>query len=185
MDLKPPLPLPKQVRILMAHHHSLPLGLLICRLSYSTVIIISLSSFIALDRSSYSWCASFYCRLLQVGILLLRDFGFDFSKLGMASKEIRSPDSLPERSHAEVAEDGSVQAARRKKLGMHFLESDERRFPAAISGGYVGGTTPVTLRGKPIEDLSKTGGWVAAFFIFGSYPIFVVYINQLKLSFCC
>ncbi|KAH0449386.1 hypothetical protein IEQ34_020078 [Dendrobium chrysotoxum] len=86
----------------------------------------------------------------------------------MASKEIRSPDSLPERSHAAVVEDGSVQAARRKKLGLHFLESDERRFPAAISGGYVGGTTPVTLRGKPIEDLSKTGGWVAAFFIFGN-----------------
>lgn len=95
----------------------------------------------------------------------------------MASKEIRSPDFLPERYPAVATAVGSVQDDRRKKLGAHFLESDERRFPAAIGGGYVsGGTTPVTLRGKPIEDLSKTGGWVAAFFIFGSF---------LKLCFSC
>ncbi|KAI4340617.1 hypothetical protein MLD38_025433 [Melastoma candidum] len=36
----------------------------------------------------------------------------------------------------------------------------------AFGRGYTGGTTPVNLRGKPISDLSKTGGWIAALFIF-------------------
>ncbi|KAJ6823555.1 protein NRT1/ PTR FAMILY 6.1 [Iris pallida] len=73
----------------------------------------------------------------------------------MGSKEIGSPEESP---------------ARRKKLGSWFMESDERRTPGAImAGDYVAaGTTPVNLRGKPIEDLSKTGGWIAAFFIFGN-----------------
>lgn len=50
------------------------------------------------------------------------------------------------------------------------MESDERRTPGAIMAGdyTAAGTTPVNLRGKPIEDLSKTGGWIAAFFIFGN-----------------
>ncbi|XP_078433977.1 major facilitator superfamily protein [Wolffia australiana] len=30
------------------------------------------------------------------------------------------------------------------------------------------GNTPVDIRGRPIKNLSKTGGWVAAFFIFGN-----------------
>jgi len=30
------------------------------------------------------------------------------------------------------------------------------------------GTTPVNIRGEPIADLSRTGGWVAALFIFGN-----------------
>lgn len=78
-------------------------------------------------------------------------------------KEIRSPESSP------APGEGMVELARRKKLGIYFAESDERRFPAAIGGDYVaGGTTPVNIRGKPIEDLSKTGGWIAAFFIFGN-----------------
>lgn len=80
----------------------------------------------------------------------------------MESKEIRSPEeSAPERSVLDYIQ--------RKKLGIHFAESDERRFPKAIGGEYymAGGTTPVNIRGRPIEDLSKTGGWVAAFFIFG------------------
>lgn len=73
----------------------------------------------------------------------------------MASKEIGSPEESP---------------ARRKKLGSWFMESDERRTPGAIMAGdyTAAGTTPVNLRGKPIEDLSKTGGWIAAFFIFGN-----------------
>ncbi|OAY75218.1 Protein NRT1/ PTR FAMILY 6.1 [Ananas comosus] len=81
----------------------------------------------------------------------------------MGSKEIRSPEeSAPERSVLDYIQ--------RKKLGIHFAESDERRFPKAIGGEYyvAGGTTPVNIRGRPIEDLSKTGGWVAAFFIFGN-----------------
>ncbi|XP_071705765.1 protein NRT1/ PTR FAMILY 6.1 [Rutidosis leptorrhynchoides] len=54
-----------------------------------------------------------------------------------------------------------------KKLGVYFIESDNRRSPFA--GGYTTlGTTPVNIRGKPIADLSKTGGWLAAFFIFGN-----------------
>lgn len=85
----------------------------------------------------------------------------------MASKEIISPESLPNRSPVALGESCAL-ATRRKKLGMYFIESDERQFPAAIGGDYAGGTTPVTLRGKPIEDLSKTGGWLAAFFIFGN-----------------
>ncbi|XP_060969279.1 protein NRT1/ PTR FAMILY 6.1 [Cannabis sativa] len=54
----------------------------------------------------------------------------------------------------------------RKKLGIYFIESDDRR--TAFGRGYTGGTTPVNIRGKPIADLSKTGGWIAAFFIFGN-----------------
>ncbi|KAJ0669549.1 putative proton-dependent oligopeptide transporter family, PTR2 family proton/oligopeptide symporter [Helianthus annuus] len=54
-----------------------------------------------------------------------------------------------------------------KKLGMYFVESDNRRSPFA--GGYTTlGTSPVNIHGKPIPDLSKTGGWLAAFFIFGN-----------------
>ncbi|KAF8724007.1 hypothetical protein HU200_021013 [Digitaria exilis] len=73
----------------------------------------------------------------------------------------------------------------RKKLGAHFMESDERRrfssgsttIRTPLAGGYneppppssaAFGTTPVNLRGRPISDLSKTGGWLAAFFIFGN-----------------
>ncbi|XP_039125382.1 protein NRT1/ PTR FAMILY 6.1 [Dioscorea cayenensis subsp. rotundata] len=80
----------------------------------------------------------------------------------MGSKEIRSPETLPEKYPA------CVELSSRMKLGAHFMESDERRF-SAIGGAYVaGGTTPVNIKGKPIEDLSKTGGWIAAFFIFGN-----------------
>jgi dipeptide/tripeptide permease len=84
-----------------------------------------------------------------------------------AGKEIKSPEVL-----------SSLQ---RKKLGAHFMESDERRFSSdggartPLGGGYelppssaAGGTTPVDIRGHPIADLSRTGGWVAAFFIFGN-----------------
>ncbi|OQU86563.1 hypothetical protein SORBI_3003G107100 [Sorghum bicolor] len=90
-----------------------------------------------------------------------------------AAKEIKSPEVLPEPS--------SLSALQRKKLGAHFLESDERRFSRGcrtpLGGGYdeppssaagAGGTTPVNIRGEPIRDLSRTGGWVAAFFIFGN-----------------
>uniref|UniRef100_A0A804N182 Protein NRT1/ PTR FAMILY 6.1 n=1 Tax=Zea mays TaxID=4577 RepID=A0A804N182_MAIZE len=88
-----------------------------------------------------------------------------------SAKEIKSPEVLPE--------PGSLSALQRKKLGAHFMESDERRVsrartplgaayepPSAAAGG--GGTTPVNIRGEPIQDLSRTGGWVAAFFIFGN-----------------
>jgi len=80
------------------------------------------------------------------------------------AKEIKSPEVLS--------------SPQRKKLGAHFLESDERRFSGGartpLGGGYeppppsAAGTTPVNLRGEPIADLSRTGGWVAAFFIFGN-----------------
>jgi solute carrier family 15 (peptide/histidine transporter), member 3/4 len=87
-----------------------------------------------------------------------------------SAKEIKSPEVLPE--------PGSLSALQRKKLGAHFMESDERRVsrartplgaayePPSAAGG--GGTTPVNIRGEPIQDLSRTGGWVAAFFIFGN-----------------
>jgi solute carrier family 15 (peptide/histidine transporter), member 3/4 len=77
-----------------------------------------------------------------------------------STREIQSPEPVVSEAIRDISH--------RKKLSIHFAESDERRFPWAIGGEYVaGGATPVTIRGKPIEDLSKTGGWVAAFFIFG------------------
>ncbi|KAG2596302.1 hypothetical protein PVAP13_5KG152000 [Panicum virgatum] len=85
-------------------------------------------------------------------------------QVAAAAKEIKSPEVLS--------------SPHRKKLGAHFLESDERRFSGGartpLGGGYelpppsAAGTTPVNLRGEPIADLSRTGGWVAAFFIFGN-----------------
>ncbi|KAJ4721022.1 Protein NRT1/ PTR FAMILY 6.1 [Melia azedarach] len=45
-------------------------------------------------------------------------------------------------------------------------ESENRRM--ALSHGYTGRTTPVNVHGKPITDLSKTGGLIAALFIFGN-----------------
>ncbi|GFZ20987.1 major facilitator superfamily protein [Actinidia rufa] len=76
----------------------------------------------------------------------------------MGTREIKSP---------ELEMGGnSDHSFRRKKLGIYFIESDDRR--TALGGGYVGGTSPVNIRGKPIADLSKTGGWIAAFFIFGN-----------------
>ncbi|CAI9278124.1 unnamed protein product [Lactuca saligna] len=43
------------------------------------------------------------------------------------------------------------------------------RWRSPFAGGYTTlGTTPVNIHGKPITDLSKTGGWLAAFFIFGN-----------------
>jgi len=38
----------------------------------------------------------------------------------------------------------------------------------AFGRGYTAGSTPVDIHGKSIVDLSKTGGWIAAFFIFGT-----------------
>nr|DAD30392.1 TPA_asm: hypothetical protein HUJ06_009243 [Nelumbo nucifera] len=81
----------------------------------------------------------------------------------METKEIKSPEVLSEMP-ARVG--GISDSFHRKKLGIYFKESDDRR--TAIGGGYIGGTTPVNIRGKPITDLSKTGGWIAAFFIFGN-----------------
>jgi solute carrier family 15 (peptide/histidine transporter), member 3/4 len=78
-----------------------------------------------------------------------------------AAKEIKSPEVL-------------LASLQRKKLGSHFMESDERRFSSSSTGGYdppsAAGTTPVNIRGEtiPASDLHRTGGWVAAFFIFGN-----------------
>lgn len=81
----------------------------------------------------------------------------------MGTREIKTPEDVPETS---TSLGGNSDSFRRKKLGIYFIESDDRR---AISGGYTtGGTTPVNIRGKPISELSKTGGWIAAFFIFGN-----------------
>ncbi|KAK1311225.1 putative peptide/nitrate transporter [Acorus calamus] len=77
----------------------------------------------------------------------------------MGSKEIKSPEVV-------AGEDVGTDSFRRKKLGLHFAESDDRR--KAFGGAFVGGMTPVNIHGKPISDLSKTGGWIAAFFIFGN-----------------
>lgn len=92
----------------------------------------------------------------------------------MGGREIKSPEVLA--APAASLEGHTVSdAPRRKRLSNYFIESDDRR--TALGGGYVGGggTTPVNIRGKPISDLSRTGGWVAAFFIFGttfsSFPV--------------
>ena len=78
----------------------------------------------------------------------------------MGTSEIKSPDGLPEKP---AAFDGNSNSTQTKKLGIYFIESDNRRM--AFGRGYTGGTTPVNIRGKPIADLSKTGGWTASFFI--------------------
>lgn len=81
----------------------------------------------------------------------------------MAVTEIKSPEVGLETPNIS---DGNSNAVRRKKLEVYFIESDDRRM--ALGRGYTGGTTPVNIRGKRIDDLSKTGGWIAAFFIFGN-----------------
>ncbi|XP_031247177.1 protein NRT1/ PTR FAMILY 6.1 [Pistacia vera] len=81
----------------------------------------------------------------------------------MGTGEIRSPQSVPE---TPASLDGICGASQRKKLSVYFIESDNRRM--APGRGYTGGTTPVNIHGKPIPDLSKTGGWIAALFIFGN-----------------
>ncbi|KAL3818749.1 hypothetical protein ACJIZ3_004654 [Penstemon smallii] len=83
----------------------------------------------------------------------------------MDGREIKSPEVRPA-TPVNLVED---QCQKRKRLGVYFLESDDRR--TALGGGYtVGGATPVNIRGKPLSEftMSKTGGWVAAFFIFGN-----------------
>ncbi|XAR48255.1 hypothetical protein NMG60_11031012 [Bertholletia excelsa] len=82
--------------------------------------------------------------------------------------EVPHPQPHPHPKTPTFAADGSSEPSYRgKKLGIYFIESDDRR--TALGGGYtVGGTTPVNIHGKPIADLSKTGGWIAAFFIFGN-----------------
>jgi peptide/histidine transporter 3/4 len=80
----------------------------------------------------------------------------------MGAREIKSPEVGLETPTTLGGNSDSVQ---RKKLGIFFIESDDRR--TAFGRGYTGGTTPVNIHGKPIADLSKTGGWIAAFFIFG------------------
>ncbi|KAK3228913.1 hypothetical protein Dsin_000794 [Dipteronia sinensis] len=82
----------------------------------------------------------------------------------MGSREIKSPESVPE---TPASFDGIPDSSsHRKKLGTYFIDSDNRRM--AMGRGYTGGTTPVNVHGKPITDLSKTGGWIAAIFIFGN-----------------
>ncbi|XP_061994178.1 protein NRT1/ PTR FAMILY 6.1 [Rosa rugosa] len=82
----------------------------------------------------------------------------------MGSREIKSPEGGI-KTPASLEEQYS-DTNPRKKLGFYFIESDDRR--TAFGRGYTGGTTPVNIHGKPIADLSKTGGWFAAFFIFGN-----------------
>jgi hypothetical protein len=90
----------------------------------------------------------------------------------MGATEIKSPEVLPV-PPVGLEENSVSDAQRRKKLGNYFIESDDRR--TAFGGGYIGGATPVNIPGKPISNLSKTGGWIAAFLIFGTsisvYPL--------------
>ncbi|WVZ06142.1 hypothetical protein V8G54_019488 [Vigna mungo] len=77
----------------------------------------------------------------------------------MDSTEIKSP--------AESSLEGTPGTSmNRKKLAIYFIESEDRRM--AFGRGYTAGSTPVDIHGKSIVDLSKTGGWIAAFFIFGN-----------------
>ncbi|KAJ0629847.1 putative transcription factor interactor and regulator CCHC(Zn) family [Helianthus annuus] len=78
---------------------------------------------------------------------------------------MKSPEVVAEVGKEEPLPVAAAESS--KKLGMYFVESDTRRSPFA--GGYTTlGTSPVNIHGKPIPDLSKTGGWLAAFFIFGN-----------------
>lgn len=97
----------------------------------------------------------------------------------MNSREIKSPEvliagtpnptpGLDVSGSNNNNNDNIFELPQRKKLGIYFIESDDRR--GAIGGGYTVGSTPVNIHRKPMSDsdLSKTGGWVAAFFIFGN-----------------
>lgn len=88
----------------------------------------------------------------------------------MASREIKSPEDVDQvlGTPATILGGNGLDTSRRKKLGIYFIDSDDRR--RAIGGGYTVGSTPVNIHRKPISDcdLSKTGGWIAAFFIFGN-----------------
>ncbi|XP_057436602.1 protein NRT1/ PTR FAMILY 6.1 [Lotus japonicus] len=77
----------------------------------------------------------------------------------MDTSEIKSPEG------PQQGTPGSTSMSR-KKLGIYFIESEDRRM--AFGRGYTAGSTPVDIHGKSIVDLSKTGGWIAAFFIFGN-----------------
>jgi len=101
----------------------------------------------------------------------------------MGNREIKSPEALkvgtPKPAsglEASEANDNNTiyDQSCRKKLGIYFIESDDRR--RAIGGGYTVGSTPVNIRRNPMSDsdLSKTGGWVAAFFIFGKFQCIIV-----------
>lgn len=87
----------------------------------------------------------------------------------MGSREIRSPEDGISTPAQDIERSGTAisDMSRRKKLGIYFIESDDRR--TALGGGYTVGSTPVNIHRKPLSDadLSRTGGWVAAFFIFG------------------
>ncbi|CAJ2668820.1 unnamed protein product [Trifolium pratense] len=78
----------------------------------------------------------------------------------MATCEIKSPEGPQQGTPCT--------SMSRKKLGIYFIESEDRRM--ALGRGYTRGSTPVNIHGKSIAvaDLSKTGGWIAAFFIFGN-----------------
>lgn len=95
----------------------------------------------------------------------------------MDAREIKSPEVLP-------ATPASFGAHRRKRLGLYFLESDDRR--TALGGGYTSGATPVNIRGKPLSELtiSKTGGWIAAFFIFGTLNSFHIEDRSNLFAIC-
>ncbi|OIW05519.1 hypothetical protein TanjilG_27649 [Lupinus angustifolius] len=83
--------------------------------------------------------------------------------MGTNNCEIKSP---PEGTLYGTPEEGCSVMMNRKKLGIYFKESEDRRM--AFGRGYRAGSTPVNIHGNSILDLSKTGGWLAAFFIFGN-----------------
>lgn len=95
----------------------------------------------------------------------------------MGTREIKSPE-VGSKVETEASLEGKSDSSKRKKLGIYFIESDDRR--VAFGRGYTGGTTPVNIRGKPIHDLSKTGGWVASFFIFGN-PFFSLFHSIISI----
>lgn len=78
--------------------------------------------------------------------------------------------NIPPPTPTPTPDKNKKQQKKKQKLGMFFVESDNNnRLSSPFAAGYTTlGTTPVNIHGKPITDLSKTGGWLAAFFIFGN-----------------
>lgn len=96
--------------------------------------------------------------------------------MGSTSRDIKSvSETVPMATSFEFDLEGnsSKQSLQTKNLGFHLVESGDGRQSNGYNHAGSGTTRMVNLHGKPMSsDLSKTGGWFAAFFIFGKFPQF-------------